>query len=226
MYRYKKSITCEVLTQQSSPFDALVAAGILKVKPMKKDKNLKLEVVTKSIIDPISVAVAVEPVDVSITQTMTKLMLESKKNLKSLPRELIIYILEYIIPVYSKIEFGCYEDKDVDNDDGIEMGYRNRNKDDLQIAYYNNLKVKNDNYFLTRIYKKNGKHRYYISERYIIDMCDKCNGPCGGYRYCHGRLYCVYSFNNKYIGKNIIETLIVLYRLNEYIGKDIIDTLK
>jgi len=116
-------------------------------------------------------------------------------HISLLPRDVVRYIFEYVIPDYSNFKFIYYEK-------------------DFQIAYNNNLKVENDEeYFLTRIYKKNGKHRYYISKQYTIRYCEDCNGKCKASRHydCYGKISNEIRFKNKYIGKDIITALLHLF---------------
>lgn len=81
-----------------------------------------------------------------------------------------------------------------------------------EIAYIGNnynLRVKNLNgLFLSRIFKKNGKHRYYITEEICVwTNREEC-------RTNHReRVENEYYYKSKYIGKNLES---VLFELQEY----------
>jgi glycine/serine hydroxymethyltransferase len=72
-----------------------------------------------------------------------------------------------------------------------------------EIAYYNNIEMVNPNgLFLSRIYKKNGKHRYYITKEIVdtieVDYSDRCI-----------ELFC-YEYSSKYVGKNLKQAILQL----------------
>ena len=71
---------------------------------------------------------------------------------------------------------------------------------------YNNcyqISLEMDNYYLSRIYKPNGLHRYYITS-YTIESCCNC---CGEYdctnRNCRSYMFDEYTYKSKYVGKNL-----------------------
>ena len=70
-------------------------------------------------------------------------------------------------------------------------------------------KVKNKNsLFLSRIPKKNGKHRYYITKEIIkIDEYETEYDEYGDI------LYYNYNYKSKYVGKNLKEALLILFTM-------------
>jgi hypothetical protein len=65
--------------------------------------------------------------------------------------------------------------------------------------------------YLCRISKKNGKHRYYLSQEVIVSA--ECNG-CGEQKcysdYCGSTFY-EYGYDTKYVGKDVQEALFCLF---------------
>ena len=80
-----------------------------------------------------------------------------------------------------------------------------------EVAFVDNKLVKNKKgLYLSRIWKKNGKHRYYVTneiEEYTCDGCGK-SGCCS--QFCRGGLDYTYYYDSKYVGKNIDVALIQL----------------
>jgi len=80
------------------------------------------------------------------------------------------------------------------------------------VAFSNNKFIKNDNgLYLSRITKKNGKHRYYITEEFTESECDSCGKKNCHSRYCRGSLQYEYYIISKYVGKDIDKALLELY---------------
>ena len=76
------------------------------------------------------------------------------------------------------------------------------------VAFLDDAPIKNDKgFYLSRICKKNGKHRYYITQEHEIYTCNGCGkeGCCS--RYCRGGLDYNYYYVSKYVGKNIDSAL-------------------
>ena len=88
------------------------------------------------------------------------------------------------VPTYSKYETAAMNKKTIENKRGV---------------------------FLSRIPKKNGKHRYYLSQRVVTDS--HCNG-CGEANcrsdYCGSNIY-EYGFVSKYVGKDLHSALLELF---------------
>jgi len=117
------------------------------------------------------------------------------KKIKNLPFEMVIEIFSYLIPDPNNIEF--------------RKEYRRSNSNTYspkyEVAFYRNKKIMNDNdHYLSRIAKKNGKHRYYLS-REIVDCIEV------EYNDREINIY-HYDYVSTYIGKNLfIATMSVVY---------------
>ena len=89
------------------------------------------------------------------------------------------------------------------------------------INYKNSYQIglKMQNYYLSRICKQNGMHRYYLTS-YTIETC--CTG-CGEYncssRYCRGSFYDEYTYKSKYIGKNLSIAVFKFHELAKFTNK-------
>jgi hypothetical protein len=119
---------------------------------------------------------------------------------KKLPTEMELEIVSYMIPDSKKIEFVDYVKNHC-----IESSYSFRYK----TAFYKNMndKVRNrKGQFLSRIPKKNGKHRYYITEEKKIRLDDETEYDEYGAIY-----YYSYQYKSKYVGKNINKALLTLF---------------
>ena len=117
-----------------------------------------------------------------------------------LPTELEREILSYLIPDVKKIEFLNYFKIHC-----VESSYSLKYK----TAFYKNTNSKVRNYkglFLSRIQKKNGKHRYYITEE--IKTRDDYETEYDEYGVIY---YYSYDYKSKYVGKNIKEALLTLF---------------
>ena len=88
------------------------------------------------------------------------------------------------VTTYSRYERALVDDKMVQNEKGV---------------------------FLCRIPKKNGKHRFYLSQEVVVSS--ECNG-CGEAKcysdYCGSTFY-EYGYENKYVGKDVQEALFCLF---------------
>lgn len=117
------------------------------------------------------------------------------KKIKNLPFEMVIEIFSYLIPDPNSIEF--------------RKEYRRSNSNTYspkyEVAFYRNKKILNDNdHYLSRIAKKNGKHRYYLS-REIVDCIEV------EYNDREINIY-HYDYVSTYIGKNLfMATMSVVY---------------
>lgn len=117
------------------------------------------------------------------------------KKIKNLPFEMVIEIFSYLIPDPNSIEF--------------RKEYRRSNSNTYspkyEVAFYRNKKIMNDNdHYLSRIAKKNGKHRYYLS-REIVDCIEV------EYNDREINIY-HYDYVSTYIGKNLfMATMSVVY---------------
>jgi len=88
-------------------------------------------------------------------------------------------------------KFSVYEDNEV-------CGFQ------YDVVFLDDALVKNKNgQYLSRIYKKNGKHRYYLTTEMRKTECDICNGKCASLRMCRGQIYDTYEYQSTYIGKDL-----------------------
>lgn len=79
-----------------------------------------------------------------------------------------------------------------------------------EIGFISGRYFNNNNYFLSRIYKKNLKHRYYITTITCNAYCDECGkSNCNSY-YC-GRLTDEVYYSSKYICSNLDEAVLKFY---------------
>jgi hypothetical protein len=115
------------------------------------------------------------------------------KFLNRLPIELGKEIFSYLLPNIDTITFQspvkrCYHDY-------CNSKYEN--------AYINKQIYENEEgYYLSRICKKNGKHRYYITQQ----MDDVMEVESNDYSY---NMY-MYEYRSKYVGKNLKTALLTL----------------
>ena len=130
--------------------------------------------------------------------------------IKKLPTEIGREIFSFIIPRSLDIIFNNYikyikDIKEIDEETPLlyYTGYAYNKK--YEIAYLGNILLKNkDELYLSRISKKNGKYRYYITKE-IFD-CREDEDSNG--RICD---YFYYRYISKYIGNDIDYSLILLY---------------
>lgn len=105
--------------------------------------------------------------------------------IQKLPQYLGREIFSFIIPNISKIEFRKHFRRSRD--------YYNKR---CQKAYFNNEILKNEKgLFLSRICKKNGKYRYYITTEFIDEI---------EIEYCDSEMTIrMYEYQHIYVGKNL-----------------------
>ena len=117
------------------------------------------------------------------------------QKIKNLPFEMVIEIFSYLIPDPNNIEFR--KEYPRSNSNTYSAKY--------EVAFYRNKKIMNDkDHYLSRIAKKNGKHRYYLS-REIVD-CIEIEYNDREINIYH------YDYVSTYIGKNLfIATMSVVY---------------
>jgi len=123
------------------------------------------------------------------------------KQIKNLPSEMSIEIFSYLIPDPDKIQFR--KEKPCSSYSSYHVKYDVaflQNKKILTDMYCNKDDIESiDNYYLTRISKKNGKHRYYIT-RELVDVIQVEYGD-REVDIFH------YDYISNYIGKNLIQAL-------------------
>lgn len=82
--------------------------------------------------------------------------------------------------------------------------------DKYKVAFVGDKQLKNDGgKYLSVIMKKNGKHRYYITEEYEISTCNGCGISKCRSDYC-GRDFTENYVRSKYISKDIDISLLTL----------------
>ena len=123
------------------------------------------------------------------------------KRIQNLPMEMIYEIFSFLIPDPEKIEFrkerpSCWI-----------SSYSSYNPK-YDVAFFNNRRVNSEpeaeyyenNYYLSRIMKKNGKHRYYITKEEL---------DCIQVEYNDREVDIFnYDYISKYIGKNLFIALL------------------
>jgi len=122
------------------------------------------------------------------------------KRIKRLPMEMSREIFSYLIPDPEKVEFR----NEVYHSYNTSYSYK------YEVAFFENIRIANitmdDNHYLSRIAKKNGKHRYYIT-REVVDVIQvEYNDREVDIFY--------YDFISKYIGKDLFTAMfLVVYAL-------------
>jgi hypothetical protein len=113
--------------------------------------------------------------------------------IRNLPPYLGKEIFSYLIPNANDIVFVKYESNHT-------YDYYNSK---YEKGYLNNRLCQNNNYYLSRISKKNGKHRYYISQQFEDVLETEFNE----------RIYNLYMYEYKsvYVGKNLEIALLELF---------------
>jgi hypothetical protein len=72
----------------------------------------------------------------------------------------------------------------------------------------------NNGFYLSRIYKKNLRHRYYLTTKIVIVVCSSCGSSICMNPYCSGPLEDEEYYMSKYIGKNLNKALLYFYLEN------------
>ena len=120
------------------------------------------------------------------------------KRIQELPMEMIYEIFSFIIPDPEKIEFRKEEPFNSSS-----SSYSSK----YDVAFFRNIRIINQteadyyehNYYLSRIMKKNGKHRYYITKEEV---------DCIQVEYNDREVDIFhYDYISKYIGKNLFMAL-------------------
>jgi len=125
------------------------------------------------------------------------------EKIKNLPFDMIEEIFAYLIPDINKIEFRK------ENPCSSYNSYSPK----YDVAFFQNKKIMNsieediDSYYLCRIIKKNGKHRYYLTKEEV---------DCIQVEYGDREVTMFhYDYISKYIGKNLLKAVIsVIYKNN------------
>jgi hypothetical protein len=121
--------------------------------------------------------------------------------IKKLPHDIIKYILRFIIYNSDNI---CFNYSKFINNENYSFKYK--------YAYLNDVIILNSKEkYLSRINKKNNKHRYYLTEYYETFYCNGCGKKNCTSWYCRGGFDYIYYYKNKYVGNNIDKALLELY---------------
>jgi hypothetical protein len=72
----------------------------------------------------------------------------------------------------------------------------------------------NHGFYLSRIYKKNLRHRYYLTTKIVIVVCSSCTSSICMNPYCSGSLENEEYYVSTYIGKNLNKALFHFYLEN------------
>jgi hypothetical protein len=120
--------------------------------------------------------------------------------IKKLPDDIKKEILYYLIINPKNIIFRDYYE-------GIKYYPTNYNNK-YKIAVINNEKIIKNKEFLSRIEKKNNKHRYYLTKITYINTCNGCGKINCKSRGCRGSIETDIIFSSTYIGKDINNALL------------------
>jgi hypothetical protein len=117
-------------------------------------------------------------------------------SIENLPIEITREITKFLIPESKNIIFNTI------SSNAYVSSYSSR----YEKAFFKNKMVKNNKgIFLSRISKKNNKHRYYLTKEIIDTIEVEYNDRLINQNY--------YEYKSKYVGKNIDEALIKLMLL-------------
>ena len=121
--------------------------------------------------------------------------------IKSLPPYIGKEIFKFLIPDSCNINFRKY----------AKYGFYGHYSPKYDAAFVNDQVIQNKTgTYLSMINKKNGKHRYYLTDENETFYCDGCGeeGCCS--QYCRGGLDYYHSFSSRFVGRDIDKALIEL----------------
>jgi len=122
--------------------------------------------------------------------------------IKLLPENLGIEVLLFLNPTIDQIHF---------NKLNLENIYDSNYSTKYDVAHNKkNKKITNSNKFLSRISKKNGLHRYYITTETITRTCQGCGSSSCKSKFCRGSFDYDHNYTSKYVGKCLVSSLIIL----------------
>lgn len=130
--------------------------------------------------------------------------------LSKLPEELKREIFKFLNPDIDtrKIKFDFFSCPNFTNyDHRYKVAYNNVINGVLSSIVKNKVTI-----FLSRIEKKNGKHRYYLTEEFYSFTCQGCGREGCSSQYCRGDLQDEYWYKSKYIGKCLEYSLYQFYQ--------------
>jgi len=132
-----------------------------------------------------------------------------EQHISELPLFLGKEIFEYVFYSQNNINFSDFHPTCCDTN--YNPKYKIACKTNTQRLCKN---ISNNLYLLSRINKKNGKYRYYITKEISQSMCNGCGSYKCNSRYCRGSFNNEYYYSSKYIGNNLDIALLKFYLLN------------
>ena len=130
-----------------------------------------------------------------------KMTITMNKRIHRLPEELVKEIFHFIMPDAITISFRNYS---------IYQGnYRCDKRYDVAFIGEKPFITENGRY-LSRIAKKNGKHRYYLTKEIEKRFCQGCGNEGCSSRYCRGGFDYEYEYESNFIGKDLDKALLEL----------------
>jgi len=137
---------------------------------------------------------------------------------KKLPDEIIQEIFSFLIPESSIIEFCDYSSRySINYGHQYQMAYfmsftpfyNRKSFYDKRVSILSDSE--NETTFLSRIMKKNGKHRYYITYEKCRIECQSCGSEKCNY-FCNQDDYTKeYIYTSTYTGKSLEQALLLLF---------------
>jgi hypothetical protein len=122
--------------------------------------------------------------------------------INNLPPFIGKYIFSFLIPDEDSVEFGDYRRTLRDN-----SGYCRR----YEVAFNRNQLLENfRGMYLSRILKKNGKHRYYLTTEKHTHYCQGCGMEWCRSLYCRGGWEYEKYYESKYVGNDLTNALFKL----------------
>lgn len=127
------------------------------------------------------------------------------KIYKKLPQYLGTEIFKYLI---DNLSYGFYF-TELKIPHYVETNYSKK----YEMAQFNNNErfFCINGYILSRIKKKNGKHRYYLSEETRTYTCNGCGYTNCRNNHCRGSFDLEIKYKSKYISKSLNDVILQLY---------------
>jgi hypothetical protein len=138
--------------------------------------------------------------------------------LRELPQYVSSIVVEYMMPnelgscekiTFHKLRRDAGSDLDETNySPKYELAYDEHKNKLCRTLYISYVSKDTQVLHLSRISKKNGRHRYYLT---FVDEhveCIECGNPQCSKRYCDGRMIQEVHFSSTYIGTNLEEAIV------------------
>jgi len=107
--------------------------------------------------------------------------------------------IAHILPNSNAVTFKEYSDP------------RFNKKSKYDVVFIEDSLVTNKNMYISRIYKKNGNHRYYMTEEYETQVCQGCGQEGCMSRGCRGGWDYQHYFKSTYVGNDLNKAIIELF---------------